>query len=105
MPKKSTRETEVKIAAEKPVPQKRASAQKTAASTHKRSAKPLEAGSVEKQALTAAAVKTSAVVDPAAEREQIARMAYFLWLERGASAGDPEQDWYRAEQLVRSATA
>lgn len=31
-------------------------------------------------------------------REQIAQRAYEIYLERGATAGDPMQDWLRAEQ-------
>jgi Protein of unknown function (DUF2934) len=31
-------------------------------------------------------------------QEQIAQRAYEIYLERGATPGDPTQDWLRAEQ-------
>jgi hypothetical protein len=30
--------------------------------------------------------------------EEIASLAYDLWLERGCPTGSPEEDWSRAEQ-------
>ncbi len=30
--------------------------------------------------------------------EQIERVAYFLWQERGSPFGSPEIDWFRAEK-------
>ena len=35
--------------------------------------------------------------------EDISRLAYSLWQERGCPAGTPEEDWLRAEQLLQSA--
>ena len=32
--------------------------------------------------------------------EAIAKLAYQLWLERGRPVGCPEEDWFRAEQLI-----
>jgi hypothetical protein len=32
--------------------------------------------------------------------DEIARLAYFLWEERGGSGGSPEQDWLRAEKEI-----
>ena len=112
MPKKSTKETEVKIAAE--TPKKRAAAPKTAASTHKRAAtKTLAEKAETSQPIAAAAVAApkpevvkpvtgKVAANPTVEREQIATMAYYLWLERGASGGGSDQDWFRAEQIVRA---
>lgn len=39
-------------------------------------------------------------------RDEIARLAYFLWESRGGVGGSPEEDWLRAEQeiLARSRT-
>lgn len=34
-------------------------------------------------------------------REQIAQLAHQLWNERGRQHGSHEQDWLRAEQLLR----
>jgi hypothetical protein len=33
----------------------------------------------------------------ASKHEQIARLAYSYWQNRGCSEGSPEQDWQRAE--------
>jgi hypothetical protein len=32
------------------------------------------------------------------DREQIEKLAYRLWEERGAPLGSPDDDWFRAEQ-------
>jgi hypothetical protein len=34
--------------------------------------------------------------------EDIARLAYALWEARGGNGGTPEDDWYRAEQEIRT---
>ncbi len=34
-------------------------------------------------------------------REEIAKLAHQLWLERGRQHGDHESDWLRAEELLR----
>lgn len=34
-------------------------------------------------------------------REEIAKLAYQLWEERGAPLGSPEVDWEHAEQALR----
>ena len=41
-------------------------------------------------------------MDPAPTREDIEQLAYRLWLERGCPSGTPEQDWDRAETMLRS---
>jgi hypothetical protein len=33
-----------------------------------------------------------------AQHEQIEKLAYQLWEERGRPLGSPEDDWFRAEQ-------
>jgi hypothetical protein len=33
--------------------------------------------------------------------EQVARLAYALWQERGCPEGTPEVDWFQAEQQLR----
>jgi hypothetical protein len=35
---------------------------------------------------------------PSPTHEDIAKLAYHLWEERGAPVGSPEADWERAEQ-------
>lgn len=37
-------------------------------------------------------------VDASLEEDDVARLAYHFWLERGGPEGCPEEDWYRAEQ-------
>jgi len=35
------------------------------------------------------------------ERDEVERLAYFYWQERGCQHGSPDEDWYRAEEEVR----
>lgn len=35
----------------------------------------------------------------------IAALAYALWEERGMPEGSPDEDWFRAEQILTSKTA
>jgi hypothetical protein len=35
------------------------------------------------------------------EHERIARLAYSYWQERGCAEGSPEEDWFRAEQVLQ----
>jgi hypothetical protein len=35
-------------------------------------------------------------------REDIARLAYAFWEERGGQGGSPDEDWFRAENELRS---
>ncbi len=93
MPKKSTKETEIKITAETAAPKRAVAPRTAAASTHKRAATKSEVA----PAATAPASPVHAL-----ESDQVARVAYFLWLERGAAPGNPEQDWFRAERIIRS---
>jgi hypothetical protein len=37
------------------------------------------------------------------EEDLIREKAHELWLERGCPDGTPDEDWYRAEQLLREA--
>lgn len=34
--------------------------------------------------------------------DDIAALAYELWQERGCPEGSPEEDWYRAEQELKT---
>ena len=36
------------------------------------------------------------------DNEEIAQLAYALWEERGCPEGCPEDDWFRAEQMLRN---
>jgi hypothetical protein len=50
---------------------------------------------------------TAQAAAPALEpaNEAIASLAYQLWLERGRPEGSPEQDWFRAQDLLRAGHA
>lgn len=37
-----------------------------------------------------------------AQREEVARIAYQLWLDGGCQHGRDQQDWAKAETIVRS---
>jgi hypothetical protein len=50
---------------------------------------------VEAKPVTAAPAKT-------ATHEDIAKLAYSYWLERGGAHGFAEQDWLRAERELKS---
>jgi hypothetical protein len=41
---------------------------------------------------------------PDAGGDAVARLAYDLWMERGCPMGSPEEDWYRAERILRIRT-
>lgn len=40
-----------------------------------------------------------------ADHHTIAELAFSLWQERGCPYGSPEEDWFRAEQLVNGSGA
>jgi hypothetical protein len=44
-------------------------------------------------------VPPSAGGDP--EPEEIARLAYQYWLQRGRPTGTPEEDWFRAAEEIK----
>ncbi len=52
------------------------------------------------ETLNAQATAVGAAVDtePISEREEIAKLAYCFWLDRGGQGGSAEEDWVRAEQ-------
>jgi len=60
-----------------------------------------------RKAMAAAAGAASSAVGtfPAdftpSERDEVERLAYFYWQERGCQHGSPEEDWFRAEEEVR----
>ena len=49
---------------------------------------------------TAPPAAPAAVLDPAAFREAVARLAYQLWEQKGHPGGSAEQDWRQAEQEI-----
>jgi hypothetical protein len=47
----------------------------------------------------------SLAATPDPDRQAIAELAYRLWKERGGPEGTPEEDWYQAEDLLRTGRA
>jgi Protein of unknown function (DUF2934) len=39
------------------------------------------------------------------DEESVARLAYQFWAERGRPEGSPEEDWFRAQELLRAGKA
>ena len=56
---------------------------------------------VKKAAEPASGSNGSDVFNADAYRDEIARLAYSLWEERGRTNGSPDEDWLRAEAEVR----
>ncbi|MGI8745084.1 MAG: DUF2934 domain-containing protein [Bryobacteraceae bacterium] len=50
-------------------------------------------------------IAREAVKETSDDHEEIARLAYQYYLERGGHHGSHEEDWYRAQQVVRSRRA
>jgi len=48
-------------------------------------------------------VKTAAIVSPT--ESEIAAVAYQLWVNNGCPAGSDQEDWYRAEAMLKDALA
>jgi hypothetical protein len=78
---------------------------KVAKSTAKKAAAPKSVARAGKSTKSRTAANSDAIhkpaFDPAASRQQIEEVAYYLWLERNGSHGSPEEDWLRAEAEVR----
>lgn len=68
---------------------------KSPAATHKTTARKAP---VRKSALKAAPLE----FDAAAHHDEIAREAYFLFLNRGAQHGYEHEDWLRAIEIVKA---
>jgi hypothetical protein len=45
----------------------------------------------------------AALVEYEPTPEEVAALAYQLWIERGSPHGSDEEDWYRAEEQLRTA--
>ena len=46
-------------------------------------------------------LKTAATVSPT--ESEIATVAYLLWLDNGCSVGSGQEDWFRAEAMLKNA--
>ncbi len=84
----------------KVVQKPRATRTKSPTSSHK-SKKVHEAATTTSTASILKLVDTVAT-RPQPKTEDLATRAYFYWLERGCPAGSPEQDWFRAEEELRT---
>ena len=51
---------------------------------------------------TAANGVASNVTEMPLSHDQVARLAHQLWIERGHQHGYDAEDWFRAEQMLRS---
>jgi len=58
-----------------------------------------------KHAATAEVSTTAALETLEVTHEAISQLAYSYWVERGCQGGCPEEDWLRAEETLRTATA
>lgn len=107
--KKTSPETEPVVkAAPTTVEKKKTTKAKSPAATHKspaRKAAPRKsevrtAAVVEMQVEKVAAADTA--FDAAAHHDEIAREAYYLFLNRGAHHGSGREDWLRAIEIVKA---
>jgi len=77
---------------------------KTAA-THARRTKAVEPAFETATPATAQVVETRLAATAAPTHDEIARLAYYLWLERKSEGGSPDEDWIRAEQQLAARAA
>lgn len=66
----------------------------------------LEKAAVEEVAVETVAVSIATVETPQAKTvtsEEIAKLAYSYWVERGYQGGNPHEDWARAEKALAAA--
>src|SRR5262245_8579137 len=73
---------------------KKAVGAKSAAATHKTPVRKAKAVAVKEEATQAAA--STHVFDASAHHGEIAKVAYFLWIDGGAHHGRQQDDWHRA---------
>ena len=105
--KKTSPETEAVVKAAQTTVEKKKTKAKSPAATHKspaRKAAPRKSevkGAVaEMQVEKAAAADTA--FDAAANHDEIAREAYYLFLNRGTHHGHEHEDWLRAIEIVKA---
>ncbi len=48
---------------------------------------------------TGESISDAVPVDPS--EVEIARVAYQLWMDRGCPAGSDQEDWFRAEEILK----
>ncbi len=92
--KKASPESESK-AAPPATPVKKKTAAKSTAATHKTTTRT-------SNSRAAKAASPAPVFDASTHHDEIARVAYFLWLDRGAQHGHEQGDWLRAVEIVKA---
>jgi hypothetical protein len=90
-------------AAAAPAPARTKKTAKTSA-THARRTK-AASPAVETPAELNAPVIETQVAAAGPSHDEIARLAYALWLGRNGEGGSPEDDWFQAERQLRSRTS
>jgi len=81
------------------------SVRKPAAKRTTRTAKPVETPSVSIAEPETVASPAGVTAGEKPSQESIAALAYSYWVARGCEGGSPEEDWLRAEQELRAASA
>lgn len=107
--KKTSPETEPVVkAAPTTVEKKKTTKAKSPAATHKspaRKAAPrkseVRAAAVDEMQVEKAAAAADTAFDAGAHHDEIAREAYYLFLNRGAHHGHEHEDWLRAIEIVK----
>ena len=63
---------------------------------------PVQKSTAQTETTETAELSATAVLD---DEDSVAELAYRLWTERGRPEGSPEEDWFRAQDLLRSGRA
>jgi len=100
MPRKTNPENEVSLSPTSAAPARPRRARTTARVRPTPAAKS-PAASHDSDALERSPQAGTVAVDEELSHEEIARVAYALWEDRGCQGGSPEEDWLRAEQQLR----
>ncbi len=104
--KKTSPATDPAVKAAAATPEKKKTVRtKAPAATHKSPARKAAAPKAAKAAATAASAATVAVAvefDVTLHHDEIAREAYFQFLNRGGYPGNEHEDWLRAIEVVKA---
>ena len=64
---------------------------------------PAENTNATREEIEAARARATPIArDPNVITQKVAKIAYQCWRDRGGVGGSPEEDWFRAEQIVRN---
>jgi Protein of unknown function (DUF2934) len=98
------RNNETELSASPAAPVRRPAAPRTRS---KRPATPIETAPAEIRQAETGAEPQPEIARPLASpsQDEIARLAYSYWADRGYQGGSSEEDWLRAEQQLKLATA